>query len=87
MLDPGPKSEVRLSFALLENADPMVCDSHWGVRVKCTLASSNNNHLRDFYIPIFHETDDVEDEKNPLWLEFSLDLKQYAGKKVRLDKE
>lgn len=85
MLEPGPKSEVRLSFALLENADPMVCDSHWGVRVKCTLASSNNNHLRDFYIPIFHETDDVEDEKNPLWLEFSLDLKQYAGKKVRLD--
>ena len=85
MLEPAPKSEVRLSFALLENADPMVCDSHWGVRVKCTLASSNNNHLRDFYIPIFHETDDVEDEKNPLWLEFSLDLKQYARKKVRLD--
>jgi hypothetical protein len=84
-ITPHANSELRLSFALLENVDPEVFNCEWKVKISCKLSDNGNLQESTFYAPILNETDVIEYEKNPLWLDFSIDLRQYIGKKVRLD--
>lgn len=76
------ESDIRVGFALLENADPEIFNGDYAVHVKYTLASKRQKRDASFLIPINNETDDIEYNSHSLWFDFKIDINEFSGEDI-----
>lgn len=73
------RSEIRIGFALLENADPKVFSGAYCIKTSYLLKSSGRTMEGSFSVPVNHENDDMEHNKHSLWLDFKIGLDGFSS--------
>jgi hypothetical protein len=84
LIKPSGNSELRIGFALLENADPLIFTGDYSVDINYKLKSTSHSVEHHFRVPINRENDDMEYNEHSLWLDFKVDLKEFKGNDIEL---